>query len=501
MANKLNIAHINIRSLIPKFNLFKKYVVDNQLDIVGISETWLNSNILNESVEINGYKIVRKDRQYGRGGGVILYIKNYIKFAEIIDINDNTAEQVWVKFKYNKIKNVVGVLYRTPPVSEILNFCSEFEENICNLLTDCDNFVCVGDFNINVMNLDCNYVEHFLSVLGTYNLKQLINEPTRHGLSDPTLLDIIICSNEGYIASSGVDHTLNVSDHCLVRCGLDLRVSKFKPFFRTYRDFKNFDRELFNADLSNVPFYRIYRMHDIHEKLDFFNDLIISIFNVHAPIRTARITKKRTPWITQNLKYIMSLRNKALSKYKKHRTNQNWESYRQLRNYVTLAIGREKKAFLQDRIRRNGSRDNWKLLKELNIYGKNEPSVPDELGTVDEINDYFVNIPQVDPDPETLDFYLNNRHESVMGFDFRLATVEEIKTALFSIKSRAVGVDGISIDMLLYCCPLIVPVITHLVNCCIETHIIPGNWKMSHVIPIQKVNSPSEFKDRPCPKS
>jgi hypothetical protein len=201
------------------------------------------------------------------------------------------------------------------------------------------------------------------------------------------------------------------------------------------------------------------------------------------------------PWITQNLKYLMSLRNKAHSKYKKNKTNQNWESYRQLRNFVTASMDREKKAFLEDRIRRNGSRDNWKLLRELKVYGKEKSSVPDELGTVDEINDYFVNIPQVDPDPDTLNFYLNGYRDNILSFDFRMATTEEISTALFSIKSKAVGTDGISINMLMYCHPFILPVITHLVNYCIETRTFPDAWKTSYVLPIPKVSSPSEQKD------
>lgn len=49
----------------------------------------------------------------------------------------------------------------------------------------------------------------------------------------------------------------------------------------------------------------------------------------------------------------------------------------------------EKKAFLDDRILRKRSRENWKLLRGLNEYGNEKPVGSDAVGIVDEINEYF----------------------------------------------------------------------------------------------------------------
>jgi hypothetical protein len=38
-------------------------------DVVGISETWLTQNVLNQSLSIGNHKIVRNDRK-ARGGGI-----------------------------------------------------------------------------------------------------------------------------------------------------------------------------------------------------------------------------------------------------------------------------------------------------------------------------------------------------------------------------------------------------------------------------------------------
>lgn len=53
----------------------------------------------------------------------------------------------------------------------------------------------------------------------------------------------------------------------------------------------------------------------------------------------------------------------------------------------TGAMNREKTAFFEDRIRRNGSLENWKLSKRVNVNGNETPIVSGKLETVDEIND------------------------------------------------------------------------------------------------------------------
>nr|CAI5820274.1 unnamed protein product [Callosobruchus analis] len=82
------------RSLVGHFADFSDLIQSNRYDIVAVSETWLNSNVDGPAVQINNYNFVRRDRNDGsRGGGLGIYIKNYIKY-EILSQSDNT-EDVW----------------------------------------------------------------------------------------------------------------------------------------------------------------------------------------------------------------------------------------------------------------------------------------------------------------------------------------------------------------------------------------------------------------------
>lgn len=493
--NKLNVAHINIRSLVPKCMIMKNYVINNKIDILAISESWLTHAILDEVVCMEGFQLVRRDRACGRGGGVVLYVRDSIRFTEIMDCKTEYSEQIWIEFNLRNIKTILGLIYRPPGGDSVHDFLNEFEENTCKNLLNCDNYLCTGDFNINVMNLHCPYVQRFNLILSAYNVTQIIAEPTRQGLNNATLIDLIVCSNVDMIGDSCVDHEFDVSDHFLIKCKLNLESIKPRPFFKTCRDYRNFDRMAFNGDLQNVPFDNIYYLNDIDEKINLLNFYILELFDLHAPLRTFRITKKRAPWLTPNIKYLMSLRNRALSKYKRRKSAEDWESYRQLRNFVTTAVSAEKRAYLEHRVQNNDPKENWKLLKSLNIYSQARKIVPEHIGTADEINTFFVGASAVGhPDPVTLNFYLTNRKDNIIDFKFRLATEKEIERALLLVKSEAVGCDGIGLSMLIRCCPCILPVIIHIVNSCIENGQFPGCWKTSHVLPLPKVSCPSELK-------
>jgi hypothetical protein len=69
-------------------------------------------------------------------------------------------------------------------------------------------------------------------------------------------------------------------------------------------------------------------------KYNFLNAKIIELFNKHAPKRTIRITKKYAPWLTDNIKLMMSLRDKARIKFNKSKLTNHWNQYKFLRNFT-----------------------------------------------------------------------------------------------------------------------------------------------------------------------
>ena len=135
----LKLLHINIRSLLPKFDEFSSIVTCNSLDIVSVNETWLSNS---HEITIADYDVFRCDRD-GRGGGVALYVKQIFKPMVVSELSYANLECVWVKITVSNRNILIGSCYR-PPSASVSYF-----ENILNNIQTAMSFniftVLVGD--------------------------------------------------------------------------------------------------------------------------------------------------------------------------------------------------------------------------------------------------------------------------------------------------------------------------------------------------------------------
>ena len=78
-------------------------------DLVAITETWWDLSH-DWSAAMDGYKLLRKDRQGRRGGGVALYVKERIEVTELMT-GEKKVESLRVKIRgrADKADILVGV--------------------------------------------------------------------------------------------------------------------------------------------------------------------------------------------------------------------------------------------------------------------------------------------------------------------------------------------------------------------------------------------------------
>ena len=88
----LSICHWNLNSISAhnfiKFCLLRAYISINKIDIICLSETYLDSSISsdNENLELPGYNLVRSDNPTNtKRGGVCIYYHNFLPL-KVIDI-------------------------------------------------------------------------------------------------------------------------------------------------------------------------------------------------------------------------------------------------------------------------------------------------------------------------------------------------------------------------------------------------------------------------------
>ena len=94
----LKIAHLNIRSLPKHLDEFKIFMTVNPLNVICLSETWLNSTWSDNALHIDGYNIIRRDRDDSqRGGGTAIYYSMNFMARQRPDLSITDIETVWLE--------------------------------------------------------------------------------------------------------------------------------------------------------------------------------------------------------------------------------------------------------------------------------------------------------------------------------------------------------------------------------------------------------------------
>lgn len=64
-----------------------------------VTETWFNENMTSNCVHVDGFSLYRKDRKKRKGGGVCIYVKDFL--PSCIYYSSNDFEVIWVKVSFH----------------------------------------------------------------------------------------------------------------------------------------------------------------------------------------------------------------------------------------------------------------------------------------------------------------------------------------------------------------------------------------------------------------
>lgn len=495
--------HLNVWSLLGKFDDFLCFFRFVNCSLFAVSETWLSDSIPTSIIDIPEFKTYRCDRG-SRGGGLLLYVHGSLKSTrlELIDrLNYPDFEQLWVSITFNKkMKIAVAVVYR--PSSVPVQCMSDLDTMIRYIQLNVTNHIIVtGDFNIDMMpgRSSCVALDHLLNDL---SLTQLINEPTRVTGSSGTCIDLIIVNDSLPVTSSGVLEC-SLSDHFATTCTVDISVPTSSISRRVVRDFSRFDRDAFTDDLTATNWRNVYSIEDINDKTDYFNFCILNLFDKHAPYKVVDISnsKKSKPWFTDTLRLIRRTKINAFNRYRHTHCPSHRRFYCDIRNYYNFAVREEKRQFYNRTVmcNLNNPRRLWPALRAStpHSFGKSPTTSALNLGyDANTFNNYFidsVNSTAVQPDIQ----YVQKlpRHQQSQAFVFQPVSADRVTSLLVSQKPSAAGSDLISARMLQLCLPFCAEPLTHIINISFERGLVPDSWKTSISVPIAKINNPVSLSD------
>ena len=154
MQIKLVVGHLNINSIRNKFDNLK-YIIDNSVDILLISETKLNETFPENQFIIHGFQPpYRKDRD-DKGGGLLLYLRDFIPSRKLNVQFDPIIEAIVIEINLKKKKWLIICSYN-PHKSMIHNHLKSISIQLDEFCKKYENIIVIGDFNSEICEVSMN---------------------------------------------------------------------------------------------------------------------------------------------------------------------------------------------------------------------------------------------------------------------------------------------------------------------------------------------------------
>ena len=267
----------------------------------------------------------------------------------------------------------------------------------------------------------------------------------------------------------------------------------------TFRDIKNFTAGPFLNSLSEVPWESSFIFDDPNDQYEHFLSLLTDVIDEHAPMKTVKTKAKqdKLPYLTKELKAMIKTKN--LLNKQSRKDSSLIPLFKDMRRCVKKATREAEKLFYEDALKtnKNNPKKMWQILNKSSGFRTPKTRSMTIQSTTDakSFNNFFTNVPNdVKKElAETMDrFRLDKKWTQgetppPPPFEMRSATTDDIAQIISKLDTtKAIGHDNISALFLRAGQSVLSPIITKIINSCIEQGIFPQTQKIARVIPIHK---------------
>ena len=329
VVSKLSLTYMNAGSIKNKTTSIHDYIVQSNIDIMAVSETWLYANDEENAPYINkvtpcNYEMKhaasRKDGHIAGGVAIIfrkslkVHIKNSSNFScamtdqfeyMVCDVFHNTDSRSKVTFV---------IVYRPPPSKrnnlKLKLFWKDWTKFMRKFASDHTEVVILGDLNFHLDDPNASSTKKFNSILNQLNLIQHISQPTH---TAGHILDVLITKPDsklmpesiavhdpGIMNETGI---VSLCHHYAVSCSFSY--SKPSPTRKViqYRNLRDINKEAFEADLAHAQLSScLTKCSDVNEMVEIFDKCLLNLIDIHAPVITRNVIERpNTSWYTSDL--------------------------------------------------------------------------------------------------------------------------------------------------------------------------------------------------------
>ena len=506
---EITIGHINIRSLVPKLDEVRLLIRQHELDAFCMTETWMTKAVSSDILLFPGYHVFREDRTIAkrgqrsvRGGGLAIVIRDDITACKlkVPPPEGSRLESLWLTLTAPGGRSaVLGATYRPPgePVTPDIDALRQQLLEVSRL--DKPVFL-LGDLNLDLMRPEKSQVSQYICMLQELNFIQLIRDPTRPGTT-PSLIDHVITNRTSIGCEAAAVVKTHVSDHDLITVRAPLPRTKRKPRELTTRSTRGVDFNHLCLDLLLSDWSALYRDEttSIDDLYRAFLENWDAAVDRHCPLKRVRLRHPDRPWLTldDDLTELQHQRDAARRSRDAQGSAESERRYTSLRREFRRRLAAARADFFSAP---SSMKEMWSELRK-HALGPGKSTGPGDVpdaAAADRFNTYFAEVgtriaeelaerrdgPPPLPRPPTV---------CGAAFTVRPATLPELSCALGRMSgSRAVGSDGVSLQLLRRCFAAVGPHLLRIVNASIITGKVPSLWKHAKVVPIFKSGDRSQ---------
>ena len=523
--HSLNILHHNSRSLMKEgklneYELFFK-AINNPFKILIFTESWLTDCKINmcKLQDYSAVHLIRPTDQHidfkERGGGISIFVHDTIKYKhrEDLDIILPFMECCFIEINFNNKKYMIAGIYRIPNTDPKL-FLDKLNETIEPMKMNAE-VILLGDFNINLLNDDHCKNSFELCLQSNYLIPTILS-PTRvatktlqngQQVTTRTLIDNILIK-PNITHSSGLIESY-ISDHYPIYISLpEIKIGNETKKVIEYRLINENTKRKFKQALirSNIE---VNQYNNAKECFSNFNDTFNDLYNKYFPIIKKTVTLKDVakPWINDILLNQMKIRDNLYKLATRNRID--IKIYKDFRNTLTTSIRKAKAKYYEDEFEKNSLsiKKTWATINSVIRKNKSPSTIEliDENGTKfqdsdvpSKFVDYFTNIAtnltnQLPNSPTNPLQFLRNR--SINSFAFLPTDAIEIESVIKDLKNNGVGLKKISNQVLQDNNATLSPILSGIINKCVEQGYFPHELKTGCITPIHKSGAKSSIKN------
>jgi hypothetical protein len=358
--NNMIVSHLNVNSLNLKFNEVHDLIVRSKFEVIVLSETKLDESYQNALYEIESYNMYRQDKRSNSGGMMIYVSKNLPSTNGNINNCNDDIECMSVEISLNETKLLLVGMYKNPKMSPN-SFKLYFEKTCEEVLEKYENVIITGDLNFNMLK------DNLLAqICPTYNLTNIIKEPTCFKSNNATLIDVMLVTKRRKFLK-GFSFDTGISDfHNLI--GGVLKQHAPIPLKKkvTYRKLEEIDYDKVNQELNMMNLFDNIMENDANDAFNILHKSLTELLDKHAPRKSKIVRKNDFHCMSKRLKKAILVRNQMRNKFFKYRTNNHLAQYRKHRNTVTLIKREEIKKYFQEKCKGSTkNKDFWKAVKPI----------------------------------------------------------------------------------------------------------------------------------------